>query len=277
MFDCHCHIIPGIDDGASNLAQSLEMAKIAASEGISVIACTPHITPGVYDNTTHNISEALVRLQKSILDNGIPIRLVIGADVHISPGIIHGVNARNIPTLDSSRYLLLEFSHHQMTPHLEQLAFEILSAGYIPVLTHPERLSWIEDGFSLFKTLAERGCWLQITSGAIIGKFGRKPQYWATHFLSEGLTHVIATDAHDPKRRPPIIQAAIARVTELVGAAETRRIIFDRPNAILEDSDSTLVDKPIGLSKALLANSDNKNQKKPNLFYRISRRWKQNP
>jgi len=247
VFDCHSHILPGIDDGASDLQQSLEMAKIALAEGITSIACTSHITPGVYNNSTETISAAMANLQTSLLENDLPLKLVIGADVHISPNIVPQIAAGLIPTLGNSRYLLLEFSHHQMTPGLEQLAFEIVSAGYVPVLTHPERLSWIEEGFPLFRKLAQRGCWIQITAGAITGKFGRRAEYWATKFLSDGLTHVIATDAHNPKRRPPLIQEAINKVAELVGAEEKDRIVFDRPSLILTDCDPATIPAPIGL------------------------------
>src|SRR5215212_6958657 len=88
LIDLHCHLLPGIDDGAKDQAEALEMARIAAAEGITTIACTPHILPGVYDNSGPSIREATNRLQRLLHNASIPITLVVGADTHIAPAIL---------------------------------------------------------------------------------------------------------------------------------------------------------------------------------------------
>ena len=153
LIDLHCHLLPGIDDGAKDLEMSLAMARMASSDGISTIACTPHILPGVYNNTGPAIRGAVARLRESISEAGIPIGLVTGADVHIAPDL--GVQLRDgrALTLNDSRYLLLEPPHHVLPPRLEELIFGLQAAGYVPILTHPERLSWIEGHYDLIERL----------------------------------------------------------------------------------------------------------------------------
>src|SRR5215831_18127983 len=108
LIDLHCHLLPGIDDGAKDLEMSLAMAQMASSDGISTIACTPHILPGVYNNTGAAIRGAVIRLQESISGAGIPISLVAGADVHIAPDLGLQLRDGRALSLNDSRYLLLE-------------------------------------------------------------------------------------------------------------------------------------------------------------------------
>ncbi|MBW8314187.1 MAG: hypothetical protein K0M73_04785 [Hydrogenophaga sp.] len=107
MIDLHSHILPGIDDGAKTLDESLEMARIAVADGIHTMACTPHIYPGMYMNDGPGIECARFRLQAELVGNGIPLRLVVGADVHLVPGLIDGLKSGLVPTLNHSRYFLL--------------------------------------------------------------------------------------------------------------------------------------------------------------------------
>ena len=87
MIDLHCHLLPGIDDGSPNLETSLAMARIAVADGIRTIACTPHIYPGVYDNTGGSIREEITKLQKALDTYHIPLKLVAGADAHVDAGL----------------------------------------------------------------------------------------------------------------------------------------------------------------------------------------------
>lgn len=108
MFDLHCHLLPGIDDGSTDLAMSLQMARIAVDDGIRVTACTPHIYPGLYENTGPQIRAAVLALQAELDREGIPMRLVEGADVHLDHGLVEGIRSGRVPTIAGSRYLLFE-------------------------------------------------------------------------------------------------------------------------------------------------------------------------
>jgi len=236
MIDLHCHILPGIDDGSRNLEMSLEMARMAVDDGITVTACTPHIYPGLYMNDTAGIQAARESLQRALDDNGIPLKLTMGADVHLVPGLLQGLRAGNVPCLHETRYLLLEPSHHVAPPHFEDSVFQLVAAGYVPVITHPERLTWVEDHYDVFRALVKQGAWMQITAGALTGVFGARAKYWGERFLDDGLTHIIATDAHSTGRRSPVMSKARDIAERMLGREEAELLVRGRPEKILQNA-----------------------------------------
>jgi protein-tyrosine phosphatase len=233
MIDLHSHILPGIDDGAKNLAMSLEMARIAAADGIRVMACTPHIYPGLYMNTAAGIQAARDALQDAIEAQGIDLLLTTGADVHLVPGLLDGLRLGTIPTLHRTRYVLLEPPHHVPPPRFAASVFQLVAAGFVPVITHPERLTWIEDHFDVMAALTSQGAWMQVTAQSLTGHFGPRPKYWAERFLGEGLTHLLATDAHADTRRIPVLSEGRAAAEKIVGAREAANLVEDRPRALM--------------------------------------------
>ncbi len=233
MIDLHSHILPGIDDGAPSLAVSLEMARIAVADGIRVMACTPHIYPGLYHNHTAGIRAARDALQAKLDEEGIALQLTTGADVHLVPGILEGLRAGTIPGLHDTRYVLLEPSHHVRPPRFAESVFQLVAAGYVPVVTHPERLTWIEDNYSVMVELVRGGAWMQVTAGALTGMFGPRPKYWGERLLGEGLTHILATDAHSSTRRVPVLSKGRAVAEKLLGAEEAAQLVHGRPHALM--------------------------------------------
>lgn len=235
MIDLHSHILHGIDDGAKSLDISLEMARLAVADGIHTMACTPHIYPGLYMNNAQGIARARDALQGELNTRGIALRLVAGADVHLVPGLLDGLREGHIPTLNGSRYVLLEPSHHVAPPRFEESVFQLVAAGYTPVITHPERLTWIETHYQVFVRMIGQGAWMQVTAGALTGLFGPRARYWGEKFLGEGHTHILATDAHSSGGRIPCLSGGLAVAERLLGQAEASRLVNERPQAILDD------------------------------------------
>jgi protein-tyrosine phosphatase len=236
MIDLHSHILPGIDDGAKTLEISLAMARIAAADGIRTMACTPHIYPGLYQNDKAGIKAARDTLQRAIDDHGIALQLTTGADVHLVPGVLDGLRAGTIPCLNDTRYLLLEPAHHVAPPRFAESVFNLVTAGYVPVITHPERLTWLPDHFETMADLARRGgAWMQITAASLTGLFGPAPKYWGERMLGEGLVHIIATDAHSATRRVPVMSEGLAVAQKLVGREEAQQLVQGRPAALMNN------------------------------------------
>jgi protein-tyrosine phosphatase len=235
LIDLHCHLLPGVDDGSKNLAMSLDMARMACADGITTIVCTPHILPTVYENKGPEIKAAVTLLQQALSLADIPLRLLSGADVHIVPDLVAGLNDGRILTLAESRYLLLEPPHHVMPRQFDDCIFRLQSAGYVAILTHPERLSWIEPQYVLIRRIVHRGLWIQLTAGSLTGRFGPGPRYWAERMLDEGLCHVMATDAHNTSTRPPHLAKAQAMVEQRLGVAEAANIFRIRPRGVLDN------------------------------------------
>ena len=239
MIDLHSHILPGIDDGAKSLNDSLEMARIAVADGIRTMACTPHIYPGMYMNDGPGIIKAIASLQNELDENGIALKLVAGADVHLVPGLLEGLKSGRIPTLNGSRYFLLEPSHTTPPPHFEDTVFNIIMSGYTPIITHPERLVWIESHYPAFLRLIEQGTWMQVTAGALTGQFGARAKYWGERFIGEGHAHILATDAHSTGRRKPQLSAAREIAEAALGKELAALLVEGRPDAVLSNRPPT--------------------------------------
>ena len=235
MIDLHCHILPGIDDGAPDRAVAVAMARCAADDGITHVACTPHIYPGLYDNNRDGILAAIVAFREVLVEEGIALTLVVGADTHLTPDLLMDIRAGRIPTLNDTRYLLFEPPHHVAPPKLEESVFNLLAAGIVPVLTHPERLSWIDTNYAVFERLVRGGALMQITAGSLTGRFGRNPQYWAERMLDESLVHLLATDAHHIDKRPPLLAEAREAAALRLGDEEATHLVLTRPRGILDN------------------------------------------
>ncbi len=237
LIDLHCHMLPGIDDGAADLAVSLEMARIAVADGISTVVCTPHILPTVYDNSGPAIRAAVSRLQAALMQAEIPLRVLPGADVHIAPDLVDGLRSGRVLCVADSRYLLLEPPHHVLPPRLQDCVFGLMTAGYLPILTHPERLTWIDQHYDVIQQLARAGMLMQITGGSLTGRFGKRVRHWSQRMLDDGLVDILATDAHDTQARPPRLSEAREVVVERCGDEEARKMVLARPQAILDNLD----------------------------------------
>jgi protein-tyrosine phosphatase len=136
-------------------------------------------------------------------------------------------------SLADSRYVLVEPPHHVAPPRMEDLFFNLLIAGYVPILTHPERLTWIESYYATIEKLVHAGVWMQITAGSLAGAFGRRPRYWSERLLDEGYVHIVATDAHDLNRRPPNLSQGRDLASKRVGEAEAEHLVQTRPRGVL--------------------------------------------
>jgi protein-tyrosine phosphatase len=235
VIDLHCHILPGIDDGAPDRAVAVAMARCAYQDGIRTIACTPHIYPGLYPNHKEGIGLAIEAFRQVLAEEGIELELVIGADTHLEPDLLGSIRAGRIPTLAGSRYLLLEPPHHSVPPRFEESVFNLRTGGIVPVITHPERLSWIEGHYATFERLVHGGAWMQLTAGSLTGRFGPRRKYWAEKMLDEGLAHILASDSHHIDRRPPLLEEAREAAARRVGEEESWHLVRTRPQGILDD------------------------------------------
>lgn len=212
------------------------MAKVFVADGVTTVACTPHILPGLYHNTGPQIRQAVASLQDTLDQAGVPLRLVTGADNHIVGDFIAGLAAGRLLTLADTRYVLVEPPHHVPPTRMEEFFFSLLMAGYVPILTHPERLTWVAAQYAMVERLVEAGVWMQITCGSVIGAFGREPKYWAERMMSEGKVHLLASDAHDVTRRPPCMGLARAAATKLLGENEATNLVEVRPHGVLANA-----------------------------------------
>jgi protein-tyrosine phosphatase len=215
--DIHCHLLPGIDDGATSWDDCLAMARMAAEDGIATIICTPHQNGSYAHNHGDMIRELAAETQEFLDANGVGLRVLPGADVRIEDTMIKKLRQGEVLTLaDRGKHVLLELPHELYFP-LEPVLDNLEAAGMVGILSHPERNQGIVRAPQLLGPLVDRGCLMQVTCGSLMGTFGPGAQELAEAMLRDGLVHFLATDAHSPKSRRPLMQRAFERTAELVG------------------------------------------------------------
>ena len=236
FIDIHCHLLPGVDDGARTLEDSLAMARMAVADGVRLIACTPHVNPGLYNYDAAFVAAAVENLRKELKAREIDLFLLPGADVHLVADLPARLEDGRAPRLGRSHYFLLEPPHDLCPPRLDRQIERILAAGYRPIITHPERLRWIDNQFPLLNDIHRMGCLFQITAGAITGRFGTRVKAHAERFIRAGQCDVVASDAHDPSNRTTILSRARDAVAGMVGLEVADRMVRETPHAILSDA-----------------------------------------
>ena len=235
MIDLHCHILPGVDDGPDSIEESLEMANQAAADGIHTLVATPHTLNEVYHNPLQNIENNVTRLRNALRKNRININLCIGSEVRICTGLKQKIIAKEIATLNNNgKYVLVEFPVHVIPPGSKQELFQLTLHNITPILAHPERNMIFQHQPELLFDLTAMGCLVQITAMSITGRFGQDAMECAHMLLKNRQCHVIATDAHSPDNRPPILSPAVKTCARILGnLKEAREMVINRPQAIL--------------------------------------------
>ena len=235
MFDLHCHLLPGIDDGSKDLAQSLILAQTAVNNGITHAIATPHIHPGRYHNNRSNISKVYQELKKELNTKGIPLILGFAAEVRLCPEIIDMVSANEIPfygTYKEHQVMLLELPTQHIPPGTEKLIQWLLDRKILPMIAHPERNRSIATEFSKISPFVEAGCLFQLTASSVAGMFGSRAEKCAITILENGLATVIASDAHNQEHRPPQLGHGRDAAAKIIGIEEANKLVFDNPKAI---------------------------------------------
>jgi protein-tyrosine phosphatase len=217
--DIHCHLLPGIDDGAKDIGEALAMARTAIADGTAAIIATPHQLGSFGQNRGDDIRRRVGELQQQLDAADMPLKVLPGADVRIEPGMVEAVLRGEVLSLgDHRRHVLLELPHELYLP-LEPVLDELSRRKMVGVLSHPERNQGILRQRNLLGSLVDAGCLLQVTAGSICGTFGPQCRQFSEWLLAEGLVHFVATDAHGPRSRRPLMRRAFERVVELTDAA----------------------------------------------------------
>jgi protein-tyrosine phosphatase len=213
--DIHCHLLPGIDDGAKDLGESLEMARLAVADGTATVIATPHQLGNYSQNKGDDIRRRVAELQQRLESEKIPLQVLPGADVRIEPDMIAGLVRGEVLSLgDRRKHVLLELPHELYLP-LEPVLAELSRRGLTGILSHPERNLGILRQPAVLAPLVEAGCLLQVTAGSLCGTMGGECEKFSEWLLSEGMVHFLATDAHGPRSRRPLLKRAFERACEL--------------------------------------------------------------
>jgi protein-tyrosine phosphatase len=202
MVDIHSHILPGVDDGARDLSESIEMAKVAVQQGMHTIVATPHHMNNRYENQKQSILAKVEELNRVLQEHKVDINVLPGQEVRIHGELVEGYNAGEILPVNHTQYVLVEFSSSHVPRYTETMFYDLQNKGLIPVIVHPERNQEIIENPELLYNLVQKGALSQVTASSVCGDFGKKIKNFSHQLIEANLTHFIASDAHDTFSRP---------------------------------------------------------------------------
>lgn len=239
MIDLHCHILPGLDDGADSLEEAVEMARIAEGDGIEKIVATPHL---FRDNFMHKdlsiIEERRRELSKVLEAKNIQVEILCGAEVHISHNLLDEIREnRSYLVINQSSYMFVEFPSEHVFPGVKELFFELMSEGIIPIIAHPERNSVFVRNPSFLYELVQMGGLAQANRGSFSGIYGKEAEEAVFRFMALNLIHFIGSDGHNRRSLAPRLSEARKRVETIIGEEKARVLVKDNPQAVLEDKE----------------------------------------
>ncbi|TMO75847.1 capsule biosynthesis protein CapC [Pseudoalteromonas sp. S3785] len=237
MFDIHSHILPGIDDGAKDLSESLALLKMAQSDGITHMVATPHIHIGRFNNSAKALNNDIEVLKREALNAGIDLKLAVAAEVRLDIELMAMVMAGQLPfigALDSVNYLLLELPHSHVPQGYDKFINWLSKQNIKAIIPHPERNRDIQANPFYIERLKQLGCDFQLTASSIEGAWGDTAKAISIDMLQKGLVSYVASDAHSVKRRPPLLSNAKRLVTDLIGEPEAHNLFVNNPQRLTE-------------------------------------------
>ncbi len=246
MIDIHSHILPGVDDGAKDMATALEMARMAVDDGIKKMIATPHLFRGS-DSASgfEEIEKARKEFTEVLKENDIPLELLVGAEVHISHNLIDEIrDHRRFLVLNQSRYMFIEFPSEHVFSGAKDLVFELMTEGIIPIIAHPERNSVFRRNPNFLYELLEMGVLSQVNQGSFNGIYGTHVQEAVFRFLELGYVHFLATDCHNTWIIPPRLSEALKKAAGVIGEDSAKKLVEDNPLCVVEDKEVSYTPEP---------------------------------
>ncbi len=246
MIDTHCHLIPALDDGARNLEESLRMLEAARADGVTRIVATPHLylnhdLPG----QEQQAREAFERFLDSLNQAGPPSPAVdLGGENRLTPGFLAVIPSGNCIALGRSQWILVEVPSSMQSSTALRVMDTLDQAGLRMVWAHAERSRELQANPDRAFHIAEQGVALQVTTRGLFGEWGAAAKKTAEQLLRRRCVHLLASDAHDAARRPPILSAGVEQAAKILGSIEDAlRLVQGNPQTLLDGGD-LLLDAP---------------------------------
>lgn len=236
MIDLHCHLLPGVDDGARDLAESVALCRLAAAEGCTDLVATPHRRRDPWPDL--EVAELERRLAAVGSAAGGSPRLHLGGENRIDSDLLRDLGRADrggVLALAGSRYLLLELEPAGIGPDPVELVAALVAAGWRPIIAHPELTPCLRRDPDRLERLAGSGALFQVTAAAVTGEFGRPARDRVFELVENDFADFLASDGHRPEWRPTGLARARAEIERHFGAELARTLTVGNPAAVLAD------------------------------------------
>lgn len=235
MIDIHCHLLPGVDDGSQTLEESCMMAEIAIDSGVKTLVTTPHCNyPGEDPNFfSRDLAGVYTNLKAELAKRGLDINLYFGMEVFGSMDVAALLREKKVVSLNNTRYVLIEFYFNDDPARVLFVLQQVIRAGYVPVIAHPERYRFMRPDHSTIFDMLDMGCLFQINRGSIRGVFGREIQDTALKMLDHGFADFVASDSHSPFHRTPYLFDVYEFICDNFSKSYAAKLLYENPAKLL--------------------------------------------
>lgn len=234
LYDIHCHIVPGVDDGAADLREALHLLKLEYGQGVRTIIATPHFRAGMFETPPETVARRFMSLVKAAEQEGIDVRLYLGCEFHSGMEMAQQLKNGRGRTMAGSRYVLTEFSHRDDRRYIRDRVYSLLSNGYRPIIAHVERYPCMRKDVSFIRELTEMGAYIQVNADSIIGGNGFSVKLFCRKLMKNGLLHFVGSDAHGPEYRRPRMKEAYSYMAEKMGRRYADTVFIKNPRKIIK-------------------------------------------
>ena len=233
FIDLHCHCVPGIDDGVSTMDEGVELLRALVGVGFDRVVATPHMRPGMFDNTRESLLAAYRQTGPAVQAAGVSVRLDLACE-HFFDDIVFDriMSGQGVP-YPGERAVLVEIAPDHLPARFNDRLFDLRRKGLRPVLAHPERYRVAWKSLEVMEDLVDRGTVLLMDVGALAGKYGRAPKKAAERMLEAGLYYAVCSDAHRPADVREV-ENGMARLRKLVGEEESLFLLSEGPQRVID-------------------------------------------
>ena len=233
MIDFHSHILPGIDDGSRSIEQTIRMLKEAKEAGFTKIISTSHYIEGYYESDEAERTELLNEVQKNISG----IELYLGNEIYITNNMINLIQNKKASTINNSKYVLFEFPLSAKSMNDKEVVYRLIENGFVPVIAHPERYSYVQDNPEYIEELAEMGALFQANYGSIIGMYGKKAEKTLKKLLKNDLIRFFGSDSHRIDQVYTKMPKILKKLHKVLSDEEIEEFTVINPQKVLNNED----------------------------------------
>lgn len=235
LIDMHCHIVPGVDDGAKNMEMAARMLQAEYRNGVSAVIVTPHYRKGMFETSQRVIDRRFEKLRQAAMRLRSQMQVYLGCEYHTNQDMVQDLQSGKRPSMAGSVYVLAEFSSAHGYAVIRNQVYELIAAGYRPIIAHAERYPCLVKEPVLIEELRELGAEIQLTSGSVLGEDGWRLKRFCNRLLKEKKVQYIASDAHDLQHRAPNLQACAIYLEKKFGRRFAEQILIRNPRKIIEN------------------------------------------
>lgn len=250
MFDMHCHILWDVDDGAKDFFMTTSICMLSEKQGIKYIVATPHFIIDEIEQSKDRMEVNIKLINNWCNEAGVKVQVFLGCESYIHPLLPQYVKEGKVPTINNSRYLLVEFPMDEMPIYTEEILYKLMLMGITPIIAHPERYSYFIDKPQQLYAMVEKGCIVQCNGGSFLGHFGKDIQDFSFNLLKHNMVHIIGSDSHNDllTGRGACLGDAYTIIKEANFGDISVEMIMDNGDRIISDKELSYVE-PIPFKK----------------------------